>query len=88
MHGCDVVWMDVRTSEICDALIKGPAKGDKDFLRVSTGGWLCQSVIQGKCKRAWLYGTSKLAGQTFLRCSFEAEAVCFGVITTTSDMTL
>ena len=37
LYGCDVVWMDVRTSAICDSLISGPAKGDKDFLRVSTG---------------------------------------------------
>ena len=65
--------MDARTSAICDTLISGPAKGDKDFLRVSTREWFCQSVIQGKDKRAWLYDTIKLASQKFLQCN-EAEA--------------
>ena len=37
--------MDVRTAGICDALISGPAGGDKDFLRVSSEVYLFQSVI-------------------------------------------
>ncbi|KAK2180002.1 hypothetical protein NP493_463g02056 [Ridgeia piscesae] len=47
-----IVWMDVRTAGICDALISGPAGGDKDFLREKCG--LPLSTYFSALKMRWL----------------------------------
>lgn len=47
-----IVWMDVRTAGICDALISGPANGDKDFLREKCG--LPLSTYFSALKMRWL----------------------------------